>query len=732
MIHSSVNPVAFVAVFLFFLAALDAQDIVFPDEQWITTDPEDVFLDPEVFEDIVARLDTNRVMIIRNGRALVIGDASNEIRQINSISKSVLSTVVGLLIEDGTIELSTPLSSYLPELTEFYPSANFEHFITQTSGFNEFLKEPATPLFTPPGSQFAYDGQLGTNEILRRALSAAAEKPYWEVFNMRVAAPLAMDDFRDSFGIWKPIGSFMSADDVARYGLLYLNGGNWNGEQLLNESWVEAATQVQVKDLRNHERSGANFVNQFGYGWWRFDRGWYEAIGSGNNQLSVSPTLGFVVVSLGDNGSGLLDSVLDQLVDASTPFEWDENGTGKWHDTDLEGNRRWVLPESGPQTSLPLGKAIVRSDNVEVARSLMLYSLMLEHNGSVNVKKSVEFDALDISVGSTARLDVNGTLNAEVINIAGQVEIGPSGKINVDDLSLVDDAHLVLSGQTKIVSMEQIGGSLLINGQTEIKNLRLKSGDILLMDSGYPAMLQGRVQISDSQLTFLIDSPSWNSPLTFSEIRAKPKLGGALILDLSPTFDPTELIGERLNLFDWSERGPSGEFTAITVPHRLIADTADLYTTGEILINDVLGSPKVAGDFNADSLFDVADLDELARRIQFVSTDNYYDVNEDGVLTEADLRIWVEDIKGTHMGDANLDGKVDLTDFSVVVDHFGRPGGWNQGDFTADGLISFPDFLQLAENFMKQPGDGAVAAVPEPRGAGMALLCTVLIYKRRR
>jgi hypothetical protein len=61
-------------------------------------------------------------------------------------------------------------------------------------------------------------------------------------------------------------------------------------------------------------------------------------------------------------------------------------------------------------------------------------------------------------------------------------------------------------------------------------------------------------------------------------------------------------------------------------------------------------------------------------------------------------------------GDANLDRKVDLTDFGILKAHFGGAGTRTEGDFNHDGLIDLTDFGLLKQNF----GRGAATAVPEP------------------
>jgi hypothetical protein len=53
----------------------------------------------------------------------------------------------------------------------------------------------------------------------------------------------------------------------------------------------------------------------------------------------------------------------------------------------------------------------------------------------------------------------------------------------------------------------------------------------------------------------------------------------------------------------------------------------------------------------------------------------------------------------TRVGDANLDGRVDFTDFLRVAENFGNSASWSDGNFAFTPVVEFADFLALAENF---------------------------------
>jgi hypothetical protein len=99
-------------------------------------------------------------------------------------------------------------------------------------------------------------------------------------------------------------------------------------------------------------------------------------------------------------------------------------------------------------------------------------------------------------------------------------------------------------------------------------------------------------------------------------------------------------------------------------------------------------------------------------------------------------------IRYARYGDANLDGSVNLADFNRLAASFGSSGAtWSQGDFTYDGFVNLNDFNRLAANFglgasgtTVTPDDWAAlsAAVPEPAGAGAAVMALSALVRRAR
>ena len=103
-------------------------------------------------------------------------------------------------------------------------------------------------------------------------------------------------------------------------------------------------------------------------------------------------------------------------------------------------------------------------------------------------------------------------------------------------------------------------------------------------------------------------------------------------------------------------------------------------------------------DLDQNGVADAGDIDALFAAFQSGSVD--FDLDGDGMVNEADVRVLVEDAFATSLGDANLDGSVTFADFLVLSGNFGGADvGWASGDFDGDSTVDFDDFLVLSGNF---------------------------------
>jgi hypothetical protein len=106
-----------------------------------------------------------------------------------------------------------------------------------------------------------------------------------------------------------------------------------------------------------------------------------------------------------------------------------------------------------------------------------------------------------------------------------------------------------------------------------------------------------------------------------------------------------------------------------------------------------------------------------------------FPANFAGVSVDADSVI----VAFTTAGDANLDFRTDIADFSRLAANFNAPGAWPRGDFDYSGGVGIGDFAILAANFNQSlPADASMRTVPEPAVAATALLAAITAFRRRR
>ena len=237
---------------------------------------------------------------------------------LHSITKSVLSGLVGLAIDRGQLGLDQTLGLLLPEalaatLDPRVRTITVRQMLTMTAGFDAEAKPPAPlppppdgwrwalqrPLLSVPGRDFRYDNQNADmlSVILSRRTGRSAEALAQEMLfgplDIRNYSWLADADGHTmgSYGLW------LTARDMAKIGLLYLRHGRQGGRQVLPEGFVASAT-------RAHNAGGTPFRNAYGYFWWvktaRAGPEAFFAAGSDGQLIYVVPKRDLVAVLASD------------------------------------------------------------------------------------------------------------------------------------------------------------------------------------------------------------------------------------------------------------------------------------------------------------------------------------------------------------------------------------------------------------------------------------------------
>lgn len=324
------------------LPAGAAQTPVFPGKDWRRARPESQGVDPVRLEEAVAYMQSTfrgeaaeQLVIVRNGYMIWKGPGAEVYHNIWSATKNFTSTVLGLLTGEGKCSLDDPAYKHFPALERFptYKRIQLRHLASMSSGYQGEVREksgdqpwgqprfylnPAEPLFEP-GAQVQYhDHQVF---LLGAILTRLAREPEKAVFQRGVADVIGMTKWdwgvsgeidgialNNAAGTPNTPGIQTTASELARFGLLYLNGGKWKGRQVLPASFVEQAGRNQVANT-----GASRFLHgRYGFYWWTNDprpdgrRPWpsapprtYTSNGNGANFCMVIPEWNMVVVRMG-------------------------------------------------------------------------------------------------------------------------------------------------------------------------------------------------------------------------------------------------------------------------------------------------------------------------------------------------------------------------------------------------------------------------------------------------
>ncbi|MCA9215404.1 MAG: hypothetical protein KDB27_20205 [Planctomycetales bacterium] len=142
------------------------------------------------------------------------------------------------------------------------------------------------------------------------------------------------------------------------------------------------------------------------------------------------------------------------------------------------------------------------------------------------------------------------------------------------------------------------------------------------------------------------------------------------------------------------------------------------------------------GDFDADGALSGVDLDLLTAASIAANNPAEFDLNNDNLVNNADRTVWIKDLFNTWIGDSNLDGEFNSSDFVTVFTaglyETGQPATWGQGDWNGDGTFGSTDFVVAFSHAGYEQGPRP-EQVPEPSGM-LAVFATIgsLVAGRRR
>ena len=281
--------------------------------------------------------DMHHFLVLRHGNVICETDFAPYRKGVwhitHSMCKSITGMAVGLLVEEGKLELSENIYKIFPDKGStwakmFRPEVTVENLLTMTSGvtFNEsgivsgndwlgsYLNASVAE---KPGTKFQYNSL--NSYVLSAVITERTGMPMDEYLKSRLFEPLGITDYlweKCPKGITKGgWGLFMHTEDMAKLGQLYLNKGKWNGKQIIPESWVEASVAKKVDSIEG----------TYGYGYqiWMEERpGSFEYNGMLGQNVLIYPDVDMVIVTNAGNEELFQDNVMLNIIRKYFPIDW--------------------------------------------------------------------------------------------------------------------------------------------------------------------------------------------------------------------------------------------------------------------------------------------------------------------------------------------------------------------------------------------------------------------------
>lgn len=275
------------------------------------------------------------VMVLRHGQVIAEGwwapyDAEHN-HVLYSLSKSFTSTAVGFAVAEGKLSIDDPVLKFFPEDAPANPSENLRamrvrdllmmstgHQDEPPTGAEEvsaksFLAQPVPHL---PGTHFKY------NTAATFMQSAIAQKvtgqTVLDYLRPRLFAPLGIEH-----PVWDAnfqgisLGGYglrVRTEDIAKFGQLYLQKGQWQGKQLLPAEWVAQATGKQTS---NGSNPTSDWNQGYGFQFWRCRNNAYRGDGAFGQYCVVLPDQDAVVAI--NSGVKDMQAVLNVIWDKLLP-----------------------------------------------------------------------------------------------------------------------------------------------------------------------------------------------------------------------------------------------------------------------------------------------------------------------------------------------------------------------------------------------------------------------------
>lgn len=266
-------------------------------------------------------INTDAVMVVHDGVVVTQWGDVDQKFNTHSIRKSFLAELYGRAVREGKINLDVTLAQLglddEPPLTDAEKQATVRDCIKARSGIyhpalyeSTGMKKLKPERHTQRAGTHWYYNNYDFN-IAGTIYEKLTGKKIFEAIDAEIAKPIGMQDYSPADGqyvrgeesIHAAYPFRVTARDLARFGLLMMHGGQWNGRQVIDAAWVAEST-------RYHSDAALYSTSGYGYMWWvardynkfphlphaRIPEGSFSARGSGGHHVLIIPDYKLVIV----------------------------------------------------------------------------------------------------------------------------------------------------------------------------------------------------------------------------------------------------------------------------------------------------------------------------------------------------------------------------------------------------------------------------------------------------
>jgi CubicO group peptidase (beta-lactamase class C family) len=279
-------------------------------------------------------------MLVRHGKVVAEGwwapYQANDLHVMYSVTKSFTSSAIGFAAQEGLLSVNDSVLSFFPDRAPASPAEKMKDMrirdlLRMSTGH---AKDPspdvkaakdggwvkaflASEVEDKPGTHFLYNS--AGSYVLGAIVQKVSGKTLEAFLRPRLFEPLGLDAplwGKSPEGVNLGDGGLaLHTEDLAKFGLFYLQRGVWNGKRLLKEDWVDAATSLQTATGGNPD---SNWDAGYGYQFWRNKVTGFRADGAFGQFSFVLPKYDAVlaVTSGTSNMAAVMDSVWELLLPA--------------------------------------------------------------------------------------------------------------------------------------------------------------------------------------------------------------------------------------------------------------------------------------------------------------------------------------------------------------------------------------------------------------------------------